>query len=364
VIRAGVVAALALALAASASAAPLPAPALTVTGRLQALTAAGRYAVVATQTPTGTCVVSVADLVRGGRARQLSGPQVCQTGGGDAVVADLWLGKKTILAEAIDSPSPHGDSYTLWTAPLAGGPFAQYGTSWGWSDSDGDGPSGQGSLGCATTIGAGGGTIALASGPNLLGTHEVGGPGVDSCLPSSNGATTDVHYLDGALPDATVPGAWSVVATDGSSVLLAALQGDGMPTGQLSLRTLDGAPTSIPAVPAGLVAKAIRTWLAPEGLVLQSVNRVSAWPAHGAHWTVGNAEDAAVAEGRVAYLKGRVLHVRRIADGADRQLFVLPAGSDGLVGAGSFGIVVATGHKGNTVLYRVPWRTVDRVLPA
>jgi hypothetical protein len=362
-IRAGIVAALALAASASA-APPLPAPSLTVTGRLQALTAAGRYAVVATQTRAGACAVSVADLIRGGRTRQLSGPQVCRAGGGDAVVADLWLGKRTILAEAIDSPSPHGDSYSLWTAPLAGGAFTSFGDGWGWSDSDGDGPSGQGSLGCADTVGAGGGTIALASGPNLLGSLEIGGPGVDSCLPGSDGAPTYVHYLDGSLPDATVPGAWSVLATDGTSVLLAALGGDGKPSGQLSLRTLDGAPTSIPAVPAGLVAKALRTWIAPEGLVLQSVNRVSAWPAHGAHWTVGNAQDAAVAEGRVAYLKGRVLHVRRIADGADRQLVVLPVGSDGLVAAGSFGIVVATGQKGNTALYRVPWRTVDRVLPA
>ena len=154
-----------------------------------------------------------------------------------------------------------------------------------------------------------------------------------------------------------------MLATNGKSVLLAALGDDGKPTGALSLRALDGTASIAPAVPAGIVARAVRAWLAPEGLVLQSVNRVSAWLPTGSHWAVPNVDDVAVAEGRVAYFKGRVLHMRRIADGVDRQLLVLPRGSDGLLAAGSFGIAIASERRGFTSVYRIPWRTVDRVVP-
>jgi len=342
--------------AAGATTIPLPKASFTLTGHLEALTAAGGSAAVATEKPGADCMITVTSFA--GR-RQITGPAACQAASRDgvSVISALWLGRQTIVAQAIDSPSVHGDRYSLWAGPRSGGPLTAYGAGWGWSDSDGDGPAGQGSIGCASTVAAGGGTIALASGPNLLGDRELGGPGVDSCLPVA-GVSTHIAFVDGPAAGLDVPGAWSVLATDGKSVLLEALGDYGKPTGQLSLRSLDGTTSATPTVPAGIVTNAVRAWLVPEGLVMQSVNRVSAWLAGGGHWAVPNADDVAVAQGRVVYFKGRVLHVRRIADGADRQLLVLPRGSDGLLAAGSFGIAIATERRGFTSLYRVPWRSV------
>jgi hypothetical protein len=56
-----------------------------------------------------------------------------------------------------------------------------------------------------------------------------------------------------------------------------------------------------------------------------------------------------------------MLRVRRVRGGADRALLRLPT-TEALVAAGSFGVAIATGTE-TTRVYRLPWRTIDRVLP-
>ena len=56
------------------------------------------------------------------------------------------------------------------------------------------------------------------------------------------------------------------------------------------------------------------------------------------------------------------MRVRRIRDGRDRLLTGLPVNQAELA-AGSFGLAVAV-DTGRVRLYRLPWRTIDGVLPA
>jgi hypothetical protein len=331
-------------------------PVLTVKGHLEALAASGSYAALATAAPGTSCTIL---LVSGSAKRQITGPTPCQRGSqtSTVVVSQLWIGSHTLMAEAIASPSPHGDSYSLWTAPLGGSAVTEYGDAWGWNDSAGDTPSGVGSIGCAYYVTSGGGVIPLASGPTVLGTLEVGGSDVDTCLPAAD-ASTHLVFVDGPSAGADVTGAWKPLATDGSRVLLEALGSDGQPTGALSLAALDGTTSAAPPVPPGFARQAVGGWLAPEGLVLESGNRVAAWPVHGRNWSVSDVNDAAVGNGRLVYSKGRVVRVRRIAGGHDRPLLVLPVGSNPMVATGSFGVAVAAEQRGKTSLYRIPWKNV------
>jgi hypothetical protein len=65
----------------------------------------------------------------------------------------------------------------------------------------------------------------------------------------------------------------------------------------------------------------------------------------------------------VLYLRKRTIRVRRIRGGADRPLMLVPT-VNALLGAGSFGLAVGIGGESRSQVYRVPWRTIDRVLPA
>jgi hypothetical protein len=197
----------------------------------------------------------------------------------------------------------------------------------------------------------------LASGPNVLGTLEVGGSDVDTCLSAAD-ASTHLVFVDGPAAGADVTGAWKPLATDGAHVLLEALGSDGQPTGTLTLAALDGTTSAAPAVAAGFARQALGGWLDPQGLVLESLNRVAAWPAHGRSWSISNVNDAAVGNGRVVYSKGRVVRVRAVTGGKDRVLLVLPAGSNPMVATGSFGAAIAGEQAGKTSLYRIPWKNL------
>ena len=74
-------------------------------------------------------------------------------------------------------------------------------------------------------------------------------------------------------------------------------------------------------------------------------------------------ESATVANGRLLYVHGTTLRLRRISDGRDRLLAALPA-ARAKVAAGSFGLAVALDKRGSAEVYRLPWRTIDAVLPA
>jgi hypothetical protein len=264
---------------------------------------------------------------------------------GDIAEVDaLWLGRSRLVAEQLDAPSPHGEDYTLWSGPLPRGPLAALGDEeWGWRDDDD--PSG---YGCAATVVAGGGLIARADGPNDL--------GVDGVVRCANAATTVVHLVGGPRASLAVPGSWTPLATDGKRIALAGLDAGGGRTGALALVALDGTRLAPPRFAASAVAHAGRGWLVGQTLILETPSGIS-----GPGWTIRGAADGTVAEGRLLYRLGRVVRVRRLRDGADRALVRLPT-ANALLASGSFGLAVATGIAQRTTLYRVPWRTIDRVL--
>jgi hypothetical protein len=125
----------------------------------------------------------------------------------------------------------------------------------------------------------------------------------------------------------------------------------------LALVDVHGRRLTPPAISAALVKAAIDGWLTPEGLVLETVPGIS-----GPGWTVRTKGAATVGSGRVFYVQGRTVRVRRIRGGADRALLRLPT-SQALIAAGSFGLAIATGTETATTVYRVPWRTIDRTMP-
>ena len=103
---------------------------------------------------------------------------------------------------------------------------------------------------------------------------------------------------------------------------------------------LDGIPSGTPSLTAARVRDASRVWLTPDGVVL-AVGATIAGP----HWAVRGVRSATVAEGRLVYVKGNALYVRRISDGEDRLLLPLPHSVAGpivsfSVAAGSFGIAL------------------------
>jgi hypothetical protein len=154
-----------------------------------------------------------------------------------------------------------------------------------------------------------------------------------------------------------VPGSWLLLGTDGKRLALARLGDDGAPTGELSLVDLAGKALPAPALPPAAVKSAFAAWLVPEGVVLDTGNGVV-----GPGWSVRRSLSETVAEGRLLYLAGRTVRVRRVRDGADRPLLVLPT-SDALLAAGSFGLAIATRGDDAATVHRIPWRTIDRTMP-
>lgn len=348
------VAAAAVAAAALATAAPaatplprLPAPSFSVPGQLTAFAASGPRVAVATG-----CAVRVADLVRGTapvRIRPIRGD--CASDPGDSWVTDLRLGAATMAATTILAPSPHGEAYSVFTGPLHG-PLHALADGWGWRDDDV--PHGSG---CAWSVAAGAGAVALTKVPNTLAVDQ----GLESEPACPAGPTATIRLQGAARPQLTLPGSWSILALDGKRLALARLGVDGAPTGELSLLSVSGARLAPPHVAAADVRTASQGWLTPQGLVLSAKRGLvgPGWVVTG----VGANPTATAAEGRVFYLKRRTIHVRRIQGGADRALLLVPT-VDSYLGAGSFGLAVAVGGENRSQVYRVPWRTIDRVLPA
>jgi hypothetical protein len=99
-------------------------PVLTVKGHLEALAASGPYTALATAAPGTSCTILV---VAGASKRQVTGPTACRRGSqtSTVVVSQLWVGSHTLMAQSIASPSPHGDSYALWTSALSGSAMTQ-----------------------------------------------------------------------------------------------------------------------------------------------------------------------------------------------------------------------------------------------
>jgi hypothetical protein len=357
----GAVAALVAATAAGAAprdASPeLPRPSLSLPESLEALAAAGPR--VALATAGLGCTIRVIALGAANpkpvEVRGVGDGLTCdeEVVGNDSLVYGLWLGRSTIDVLLYESPSPHGDSYSVWTGRLPAGPVRQI-DFWGWSDSE-DPPG----YGCSRDVAAGGGVIASAPAPNFA--------AVDAKVakePTCAGTQTTKISLSGSPPrTVSVPGSWSLLGTDGTRIVLSGLDEHGRPDGTLSVVGLDGRPGAAPRFDTATAKAAERAWLTPDGLVLLTRGGL-----RGPGWKTGPVGTAAVAYGRVLYIRGYgggEVRVRRIRDGRDRHLLYLPQPSTNAeLAAGSFGVAVAveTRHD-HTSLYRVRWGTIDRVLP-
>jgi hypothetical protein len=322
----------------SAHASALPPPSFRLAWFPSAIAAAGPRVAIA----SADCTMVVATLAANSKRVAVRAPGQCRDNESDVALWDLWLGRAALAITTIDAPSPHGESYALWTGPLPRGPLRQQGDDWGWTDSDEPH-----TFGCARSIAAGGGVIASVQVPNILGPYETACP----AGPSSK------IMLSGAAPtQLTVAGSWSILATDGKRVALARLNQAGRETGELAVFDLRGKRLAAPKVAPAVVKTAFKGWLAPEGLVVETGRGIS-----GPGWTV-RGRAATVAEGRLLYLEGRTVHVRRLRGGADRALLKLPT-SRALLAAGSFGLAIVAGTDESSRVFRVPWRTIDRTLP-
>ena len=328
-------------LAVAAAVVALPPPSFRASGYPLDLSGSGsRVAVV-----TSSCAVRVASFSRPPTA--VRAPAPCRDPEASVGTDGVWLGRSAIVVQTIDAPSPHGETFAIWAGSLPRGPLHPVGAEWGWTDSDVPG-----GYGCAWSVASGGGAIAMAKTPNALAVVH----GNDTKPVCPAGPMTQNRLL-GATPSSfTVPGSWSVLATDGKRVALERLDANADPTGELGLFSLSGKRLATPAVTAATVKAAYQAWLTPEGIVVATRRGVVS-----PRWTVRAGGDVTVGYGRVLYVKGRTMHVRRIRGGPDRQLLRLPS-SEALIAAGSFGVAVATGSDTTTV-YRLPWRTIDRTLP-
>ena len=331
-----------VALLGSAHGSALPSPSFRVGGYPLTLAAAGPRVVVG----TSSCAVRVADLARGTRPVAVRQPEACRSG--DAAAVDgIWLGRSALAAQTIDAPSPHGEQYALWTGPLPRGPLRQRGSEWGWTDSDV--PAG---YGCDWSVAAGGGIIALTQVPNRLAVDR----DIEDKPACPAPATAKISLIGAPAAQFTLAGSWKILATDGKRLVLTPLNALGLSTGELALVDVHGTRLTPPPIAASVVKAAIDGWLTPQGLVLETARVIS-----GPGWTVRTVGAATVGYGRLFYVQGRTLRVRRIRGGADRALLRLPT-SEALIAAGSFGLAIATGAETTTV-YRVPWTTIDQVLP-
>lgn len=326
----------------------LPAPSFRVPGQVTALAAAGPRVAVATTGGRSSCLIRVAALASGRAPTAVAPPRSCRDEEATIWVDDLWLGRSALVAQTIDSPSPHGELYELWTGTLPRGPLRERG-AWGWTDSNPDEPA----AGCAWSVAAGGGVIAMVQVPNRLGI--VNGVADEPTCPAR--PTARITLVGASPSTVTVPGSWNILATDGKRLALARLGADGAQTGELALFDVRGTRLRAPAVSRAVVRAAYAGWLTPDGLVLETRRGL-----YGSGWSVAGAALATVAEGRVFYLERRAIHVRRTRGRADR---ILTSVRDPNVqfAAGSFGLAVATTSRGVTTLRRIPWRTIDRTMP-
>jgi hypothetical protein len=327
--------------------AKLPPPAFTVPGYGLVLTAAGARVGLASG-----CEVRVADLVRGSAPVRLRPVGDCATDPSESAVNDLWLGRARIVSEVTLAPSPHGSSSRIWAGPLPAGPLRPLSGEWGWAEEPGTAAD---VWGCDQAVVSGGGLVALAPVPNWLGV-DAGYADKPTCRPK---AATEIVLDGGVRNRLTVAGAWSVLATDGKRLLLAELAESGRKTGVVELVDLNGTRLPAPAVDVATAKAASGGWLTPDGAVLVTKRGIS-----GPSWAIRDAGlgSPTLAEGRLFYRKGRTVRVRRVAGGVDRALVTLPL-RNALLAAGSFGLAVAVVTDTKTTVYRLPWRTIDRILP-
>ena len=342
----------------------LPPASFSIEGRLDGLAAAGSRVAVAAD-----CDVWVAALGRGTKpktppvrmrglpfkAREYGCDDPASAHFARTFVPDgLWLGRQSVVVEILRDENTTGtqndEHSSLWKATLPSEPLRQVGNEWSFFDDSG----------CAARIVAGGGVIATMRFPK--GRPEPG------CPASGTTAIT----LDGAArARTTVQGSWYLLATDGKRLLLKR-------NGELSLVGLDGQPLATPEVAPAVVKATFSGWLVPEGLVLRTPKGIV-----GPRWTMrgGYSLVATVGYGRVLYVRGNVLRVRRIRDGVDRQVLTLPkpdrmlVGNERLIAAGSLGVAVAiqyvTGEARpgddtvfyGTSVYRIGWSVIDTVSP-
>jgi hypothetical protein len=331
-------AAVALVVVAAASGSTLPPPLLEMADQGTALAGSGARVAAA-----ATCDVRVADV--GKKPRLLKRYGFCREDRFESATIGLWLGKNTVVEENILSPSPHGDGYELWVGP-PGGALYQSGDEWGWTDSDPDNPT----YGCDRMIGAGGGVVAISPVANNLGDGT-----------SCTAHTSTPLVLKGAVDrKLTVPGAWGAIATNGKRVALVGFDSSGNRTGELAVIGVDGQRLAAPHVAKADVRSAAQGWFTPVGLFLDSKRGLVA---PGGQVLVKRYAAITIGEGRAVYVRGRQLRARRLKGGPDKLVLKLPF-SDSYVAAGSPGVAVLVGTvSSHSAVYRIPWRTIDAVVP-
>jgi len=322
---------------ASASAGSLPPPLFRAAGQGTALASSGpRIAAAA------SCDVRVVDA--GSKPTLVKRFGYCREDRFESATIGLWLGKNTIVEENVLSPSPHGDSYELWVGRPRG-TLHQLGGEWGWTDS-GEPPT----YGCDRVVAAGGGVVAITPVPNNLG---------DATACTGHASTQIV--LKGAVDKKlTIAGAWGVLATNGKRIALGGFDSSVKRTAELAIVDLDGRRLGTPHFAAGDVQRAYRGWFTPAGLFLDT-KRGLVGP--GSRLLVDGYSDITIGEGRAIYIRGRQLRGRRLKGGADRLIMKLPF-PDSYVAAGTYGVAVQTGTVSErNAVYRIPWSTIDQVVP-
>jgi hypothetical protein len=322
---------------AGASESGLGRPLITGSGQATALAASG-YRIAA----AAACDVRVLDI--GSKPRLLKRFGYCREDRFDSAAIGLWLGQHTIVEEIIISPSPHGETYQLWAGP-PGGTLREVGSEWGWTDSD-EPPT----YGCDRMIAAGGRVVAITPVANNLGDGT-----------ACNGHTsTPVTLRGGVNRKLTLQGSWGALATNGKRVVLVEFDASGGRTGKLAMIGLAGSRLGVPQFGAKDVQSASQAWLTPVGLVLDSARGLVG---PEGRLLLKRYSLVTVGEGRIVYALRRQLRVRRLKGGPDRLIMKLPT-REVAIAAGSFGVALMTGTVGERLaVYRVPWRTIDRVLP-
>jgi len=279
----------------------------------------------------------------GAKAKVLKRYGFCQEDRFDSATIGLWLGRNLVVEENLISPSPHGDTYELWGGPP--GKLHQIGSEWGWTDSD-EPPT----YGCDRMVAAGSGVVAITPVANGLGDST-----------ACTGRTSTQVILEGGLDrKLTVSGAWGAIATNGRRTALVGFDPSGNRTTQLAIIDASGRSLGVPRFSPKDIRNAFQGWFTPVGLFLDT-NRGLIGP--GSRLAVRPHSALTIGEGRAVYVRGRLLRVRRLKGGPDRVLLKLPDADD-YVAAGSFGVAVMTGvTSAHMAVYRIPWRTIDRVLP-
>ena len=81
------------------------------------------------------CTLRLLRLDRPSTPVRVKSPGLCP-GDGDQVVDDVWLSRASIAAEAYDSPSPHGEAFSIYLGPRPAGPLRIARGEWSWTDSE------------------------------------------------------------------------------------------------------------------------------------------------------------------------------------------------------------------------------------